>query len=440
MRKKPILLLAILISTILVGVSVPAYILANRAKLANFTEVESIPIAQAGILPVVPADRDTDQVTKQNCTYHAYHWEAHPEAWPAQVNLGGVTYTRADMLNLRHAPDGDPAIDLLKEAMIAIVNIYNGASQARIESVLVEANDWLSNHQADSELSEFNQQQARSFTSVLAKYNNGLLFPASCEDQIPLPSVELASKEVNQSDQDSSPSPGLTDSTDVMDKPGQPNSGVNYRSVTAQPTPLPTSTPTAQDTIQTPKDTPATSPPGPRDVPPDNRDEDNSGTSNRGPGNGDSDEDNRGRGNGNPGEGNRGRGNDNPGEGNQGRGNDSPGEGNRGRGNDNPGEGNRGRGNDNPGEGNQGRGNDNPGEGNQGRGNDNPGEGNQGRGNDNPGEGNSGRGNDNPGEGNHGRGNDNSGKDEEEHKSGKDKGKDKDKGDSGKDKGKGKGN
>ena len=410
MKKRPFFLpVVILITTITLGISVPGIILANRDSQANFSEIDPTPTQQRSVSLSAPPAREQADVNLQNCTYHSYHWLSQPDAWPAQVSLGGVTYTRADMQNISSAPPGDPAIDLLKEALIAIVNIYNGASQARIESTLVEADNWLSNHQADDELSQFNQQQASSFTSTLANFNNGRLFPSSCPDQIPLPAVELASEEVGQPESESLPLSSVANSPGTGDNQSQSNSTLHYSPPAApEPTatPVPTQAPPVltnpppnQAPVQLPTDAPvppAPEPPPqvvPPDVPPGNPEKDNEG---------------RGNGNGN------GNGNDNPGQGhgkdnNPGRGNDNPGQGNQGGDNDNPGQENKGRGNDNPGPADQSRGNDNPGEGkgNEGGGKDNSGKGNEGGGNDNSGKGNEGGGKDNSGKGNEGGGNGN---------------------------------
>ena len=322
MKRKPLFLpLAVLITTIILGFSVPAIFLANRSSQANYTDIDPTPTTQVGRLSNLPVDRDTDKVEKQNCTYHAYHWGTRPDAWPAQVTLGGVTYSRADMLSLHGTPEGDPAIDLLKEALIAIVNVYNGASQTRIEGILVEVDNWLSNHQADGELSQFIQQQARSYTSILANYNNGRLFPISCADQMPLPVTELASEEDAQSDSAATASPDVTGIAGAGEGKNPSGSVVKYEQPAEQPTP--TDVPPAPPAVQQPENAPVAplpdTPPHtvPPAFPPGNPDNDRAG---RGNGN-----DNQGRGNGN-GNGNQGKENDHPGQGNQGRGNDNPGQ------------------------------------------------------------------------------------------------------------------
>jgi hypothetical protein len=400
MKNKPFFLpIAVLITTITLGISVPAFFLANRAGLANFSEVNATSTPPPSVSLKAPPARDTGLGNTQNCTYHAFHWLSHPDAWPVQVTLGGVTYTKADMLNVGNAPEGDVAIDLLKETLIAIVNIYNGASQARIENTLVEADKWLKNHQADDDLSEFNQQQAHAFTLILADYNNGRLFPAACSDQIPLPAVELASEEDTL--QSLPPAPTSQAGNSYIEAN---QSDRNTNTVDDLPpqnlTPEPTKLPPARSPVQRPIDTPiAPAPPQivvPGD-PPGKPVNDNPGRANP--------KDNQGQGNGN--------GNDNPGRGkdNPGRGNDDPNAGNQsgggGNGNDNPG-----RGNDNPG-----RGNDNPGRGNQGRGDNIPGLSDQATVNDQPSQSSSGR----NGEDNPGKDKDNSGKDKGKGDSGKDK-------------------
>jgi hypothetical protein len=413
MRKRPLALpLAILITTIALGISVPAFFLANRSSLASFSEVEPTPAGQANAPLSFQTDRDTDQIIKQNCTYHAYHWINNPDAWPAQVTLGGVTYTRADLLNLQNAPPGDPAVDLLKETIIAIVNIYNGASPASIESTLVEADNWLSNYQADGELSEFNQQQARSFTSVLEKFNNGLLYPASCADQIPSPATELASEEADQPGIPASP-PSQTANDTVG--AGHP---VSHDNPALQPTPKTTDSPPARSTVKRPVETPIAPPPQ-ADATTDNLEKDDPGRGNE--------KGDQGRGNGN--------GKDNPGKDNPGKGSDNNGQGkDKDKDKGNSGQDNKGQGTDKE----KNKEKDNSGNGNQGGGKENTGLTDQEAVANQPDQSNPSRNEeDNPGKGKGGKGDSDKGKDKGDSDKAKDKDdskKESDKNKSGKDK------
>jgi hypothetical protein len=355
----------------MLGVSVPALILANRSNEGGFSHPGTTPTPAVSAFTRDGQYRDVVEQNLKNCTYHGYHWETVPDAWPAQITLGGVTYTRADMLELRNAPDGDPAIDLIKEAQIAIVNIFNGASQSRVEATLVEADRWLINHQADGELSQFNQQQARSFTSVLVDYNHGRLFPVACVDQIPAPTVEVALLEATLPAAPTSTEPSVVADQATTARNIQSSSTANTEASSSHPTPLPTDTPVPTPTatlappptktplppthtpLPPPTNTPLPPPaqpaipappvnPPPVD-PPGITDKENQGQGNQGQGN---------QGQGNQGQGNQGQGNQ--GQGNQGQGN----QGNQGQGNQ--GQGNQGQGNQ--GQGNQGQGNQGPGQ------------------------------------------------------------------------------
>jgi hypothetical protein len=348
MKRKPLFLpLTILITTIMLGISVPALILANRSNEGGFSHPGTTPTPTVSTFAQDGQYRDIVEQNLRNCTYHGYHWETVPDAWPSQITLGGVTYTRADMLQLRNSPEGDPAIDLIKEAHIAIVNIYNGASQSRVEATLLEADRWLTNHQADGELSQFNQQQARSLTLVLADYNHGRLFPVACADQIPAPTVEVALLEATQ--------PATPTSTEPIIVADQPTAARNIQSSSttntgAPPIPLSTDTPVPTPTetlapppthtpLPPPTDTPLPPPAQPAIPappvntppvdPPGNPDQGNQGQGNRGQGNSgqgnqDKDKDNQGQGNQDKDKDNQGQGNqdkdkdkDNQGQGNQ---------------------------------------------------------------------------------------------------------------------------
>jgi hypothetical protein len=410
MKKRPLFLpFTILITTILLGISVPAIMLANRSNEGGFSHPGTTPTPAVSAFARDGQYRDIVEQNLKNCTYHGYHWETVPEAWPSQITLGGVTYTRADMLKLRNAPEGDPAIDLIKEVQIAIVNIYNGASQSRVEATLVEADRWLTNHQADGELSQFNQQQARSFTSVLADYNHGRLFPVACADQIPVPTVEVAQLETTLPTDPTSTEPSVAADQPAAARNIQSNSTANTGAPPSSPTPSPTDepVPTPTETLAPPPPThtplpPPTNTPIPPPAqpaipappvnpppvdPPGNPDKDNQGQGNQ-----DKDKSNQGQGNqdkdkGNQGQGNRGQGNQgqgNPGQGNQGQSNQ--GQGNQGQGNQ--GQGNQDKDKDNQGQGNQDKDKDNQGQGNQDKDKGNQGQGNQDKDKDNQGQGN----------------------------------------------------
>jgi hypothetical protein len=332
--------------------------LANRSNESGFSHPATTPTPAVTAFARDGQYRDIVEQNQKNCTYHGYHWETVPDAWPSQITLGDITYTRADMLKLRNAPEGDPAIDLIKEVQIAIVNIYNGASQSRVEATLVEADRWLTSHQADGELSQFNQQQARSFTSVLADYNHGRLFPVACADQIPAPTVEVALLENTLP-----ATPTSTEPSAVADQPAdakniQSSTTVNTEAPPSLPTPLPTDTPVPTPTetfapppTQTPlppthhplppsTDTPIPPPaqpaiPAPPVDPPPVDPPGNSDKDNRDQGNQDKDKDK-----GNQGQGNQDKDKDNQGQGNQDKDKDNQGQGNQDKDKDNQGQGN----------------------------------------------------------------------------------------------------
>ena len=338
MKKRPLLLpFTILITTILLGISVPAIMLANRSNEGGFSHPGTTPTPTVSAFARDGQYREIVEQNLKNCTYHGYHWETVPDAWPSQITLGGVTYTRADMLKLRNAPEGDPAIDLIKEVQIAIVNIYNGASQSRVEATLVEADRWLSSHQADGELSQFNQQQARSFTSVLADFNYGRLFPVACADQIPAPTAEVALFEATLPAADTSTEPGVVADQAASARNIQSSSSTNTEAPPSLPTPLPTDTPVPTPTetlappptqtplppthhpLPPPTSTPRPPPaqpaiPAPPEDPPPVDPPGNPDKDNRGQGNQDKDKD---KDKDNQGQGNQDKDKDNQGQGNQ---------------------------------------------------------------------------------------------------------------------------
>jgi hypothetical protein len=187
MNNKRILPLLLLAGALILGVIIPGAIFANRSGGIGSLSPQATATARPSVAQAelqLDLNPNPDPTSTPNCTYTIGYWINQPELWPPEVSLGGVVYTREDAYLALVAEDDDIWNIVLKEAYVVLLNIYHGASRDRIETTLMEADDWLRKNPAGSDLSQFNQQQGLSFANQLSDFNNGLLWPRSCPDQI----------------------------------------------------------------------------------------------------------------------------------------------------------------------------------------------------------------------------------------------------------------
>jgi hypothetical protein len=117
-----------------------------------------------------------------NCTYPLWYWQDHPEAWPAQIVLGGKVYTKEDAQALYTSAELDGKTILLQQVYTTLLNILNGAEMTAVETTLINTADWLDSNPNVDQLSELTRQQWLDAAEVLEWYNNGEIGPGACED------------------------------------------------------------------------------------------------------------------------------------------------------------------------------------------------------------------------------------------------------------------
>ncbi len=195
MKRKFTVLSLLSVLVIALGIAVPAYM--NREQPTSIggpfhtprpTSTRfSEPLTEiVDIVEVDESETETnDEIT--NCTYPLYYWKEYPDSWPSQIIIAGRIYTREDMFEIYHTSDPDTATLLIKELYTAFLNILGGASHARIDPVIVDANNWLESNPPRSAISELNQQIGMNLASGLENYNNGVNGPPPCDDVPPTP-------------------------------------------------------------------------------------------------------------------------------------------------------------------------------------------------------------------------------------------------------------
>ena len=158
--------------------------------------------SSVGLTKAVFSDSESLHVRLQAgtwvCTYTMGYWKNHPEAWPMEnITIGGVSYDKAEAVAiLEIPPEGDATYILAHQLIAAKLNVANGADFDQIQLTIEEADAWLSTHSLGSNPLAPEREQGIALAEMLDSYNNGLLGPNHCEDEIlELEVLELPSPE-----------------------------------------------------------------------------------------------------------------------------------------------------------------------------------------------------------------------------------------------------
>jgi hypothetical protein len=195
MRRKFTVLSLLSVLVIALGIALPAYM--NRDQPVSIggpfhtprpTSTQfSEPLRE--IVQIVEAEESQSEINDDitNCTYPLYYWKDYPDSWPAQIVIAGLIYTQADMFEIYHDQDPDTATLLIRQLYTAFLNILGGSSHARIDPVIVDANNWLAANPPGTAISEHNQSIGLNLAASLEDYNDGLNGPPACQDVPPTP-------------------------------------------------------------------------------------------------------------------------------------------------------------------------------------------------------------------------------------------------------------
>ncbi|MBA3817605.1 MAG: hypothetical protein H0X17_01830, partial [Deltaproteobacteria bacterium] len=85
------------------------------------------------------------ELAGDDCTFTQGYWKNHEEAWPvASLSLGGVSYTKAELLSILRTPvKGNGLISLAHQLIATKLNVANGATSTSIDDAMDDADDLI---------------------------------------------------------------------------------------------------------------------------------------------------------------------------------------------------------------------------------------------------------------------------------------------------------
>ena len=205
----------------------------------------------------------------ETCTFSMDYWRDHPDAWPAEaITIGGVTSTKAEAITImEQASQGDTASILASQLIASALNLLNGADVGAIESVVVEADQWLKDHPLGSELNEGDRQAGLILAETLEGYNTGDLGPGACDGEVKTFTPNVTATPTETSTATPTDTPVAISTSTPTDTSTHTVTATTTETSTATPTdtPVATSTNTPTNTFTptvtaTPTETPTVTP------------------------------------------------------------------------------------------------------------------------------------------------------------------------------------
>jgi hypothetical protein len=117
----------------------------------------------------------------RDCAHPVTYWIEHPELYPPQVFIGGVTYQETELKALLMDDSPDLSQQLRTQLAVVFLNNQYGADQRTIETTVFDAYGWLEQHPAGSQFTNAELTQGRQLYQALEAYNQGLAGVAACE-------------------------------------------------------------------------------------------------------------------------------------------------------------------------------------------------------------------------------------------------------------------
>jgi len=72
------------------------------------------------------------------------YWKNHPEAWPLSIiTVGGVSYTKAQAIEILERPGKDRAVTMFSSLVPAILNLAIGNDGSCVETTIAAAHAWM---------------------------------------------------------------------------------------------------------------------------------------------------------------------------------------------------------------------------------------------------------------------------------------------------------
>ena len=194
----PLAILAIIVLT--VGWILAAVVYPNNVQNSNQVLITpDPPTATATTMPTeVPTSTPSPIVTPTvvtstptptpaaNCTYTVEFWRTNTDAWLIEnIVLGNLSYTKVEAIAILESEDPSPIERLMGEFFTALLNTLHGADSAEIDSIMVEARDWLILRPHGLDLTEAEIVEIEGLAGQIQDYNSGITGPGLCRDESP---------------------------------------------------------------------------------------------------------------------------------------------------------------------------------------------------------------------------------------------------------------
>jgi hypothetical protein len=128
----------------------------------------------------------TPTATPGGCVFGFGYWKNHPQAWPVtELQLGNVTYTQEQLLDIMHEPvRGNGLISLAHHLITAKLNVANGSDPSCIQQTIADADaligDLVVPPVGDGYLPP---RDVNALKDILEEYNEGQLCAPSCDNE-----------------------------------------------------------------------------------------------------------------------------------------------------------------------------------------------------------------------------------------------------------------
>jgi len=132
----------------------------------------------------------TPTSTPAGCVFGQGYWKNHPDQWPVtELQLGNVTYTQQQLLDILHQPVRGNGLVLLAHQLIAAkLNIANGADGSCIEQTIADADALIGDLVVPPVGTGYlAPRDVSALADTLDQYNEGFLCAPSCEETSPSP-------------------------------------------------------------------------------------------------------------------------------------------------------------------------------------------------------------------------------------------------------------
>jgi hypothetical protein len=137
-----------------------------------------------------PTPTPTPTGTPVGCVFTQGYWKNHPEAWPVtELQLGNVTYTQQQLLDILHQPVRGNGLVLLAHQLIAAkLNVANGADASCIQQTIADADALIGDLVVPPVGTGYlAPRDVSPLADTLDQYNEGFLCARSCEETSPTP-------------------------------------------------------------------------------------------------------------------------------------------------------------------------------------------------------------------------------------------------------------